>query len=57
MERESEKNREALTILDSALFVLSLDDSEVTDEVQATHTLLHNHGVNRYSQQVYVCTQ
>lgn len=41
-------NRDALATLDSALFVLSLDDAEVLDEVQATHTLLHNYGANRY---------
>ena len=49
LEGESEKNRESLAKLDSALFVLSLDDSEVADEVGATHTLLHNHGNNRYA--------
>lgn len=45
----SEANRQALATLDSAMFVLCLDDAEVTNEVEATHTLLHNYGANRYA--------
>ena len=45
----SEANRQALATLDSALFVLSLDDAEVDNETDATHTLLHNYGANRYT--------
>ena len=45
----SEVNRQALATLDSALFVLSLDDAEVENETDATHTLLHNYGANRYT--------
>ena len=49
MEAASEANRQALTTLDSALFVLCLDDAEVDNETDATHTLLHNYGANRYT--------
>ena len=48
MESESKANREALARLDSAMFVLSLDDEEVNDEVQVTHKMLHNYGANRF---------
>ena len=54
LEAVSEANRQALATLDSALFVLSLDDAEIDNETDATHSLLHNYGANRYS--VHLCT-
>ena len=49
-----EQNRQALAKIDSALFVLCLDDHEPTTAQDVSHTFLHNHGSNRY---VYiVCT-
>ena len=44
----SEANRQALLTLDSALFVLCLDDAELTNETDTTHCMLHNYGANRY---------
>ncbi len=41
---ESAKN---LSILDSAMFVLCLDDHEPTTIPDFTFTMLHNHGANR----------
>jgi carnitine O-acetyltransferase len=41
---ESAKN---LSILDSAMFVLCLDDHEPTTIPDFTFTMLHNHGENR----------
>ena len=49
LEGVNEANRQALATLDSAMFVLCLDDAEVTNEIEATHTLLHNYGANRYA--------
>lgn len=48
LEGVNEANRQALATLDSAMFVLCLDDAEVTNEIEATHTLLHNYGANRW---------
>ena len=47
LESVSEGNRESLEVLDSALFVLCLDDKELTNETEVTHTFLHNYGANR----------
>ena len=43
----NEENRNALEKIDSALFVLCLDDNQPTTAEDATHTLLHNYGANR----------
>lgn len=48
LESVSEGNRESLEVLDSALFVLCLDDKELTNETEVTHTFLHNYGANRW---------
>ena len=50
----SEANRQALLTLDSALFVLCLDDAELTNETDTTHCMLHNYGANRYMY-MYMC--
>lgn len=47
LEGVSEANRQSLATLDSAMFVLCLDDEEVANESTATHSLLHNYGANR----------
>ena len=41
-------NADALSRIDSALFVVCLDDSDVTAQEQISHNLLHNWGANRY---------
>lgn len=40
-------NVKQLEILDSALFVISLDESEPSEPVGATRVFLHNYGYNR----------
>ena len=40
-------NQDQLTAIDSALFVLCLDDSEPTAVDTLSHTMLHNYGANR----------
>ena len=45
---ESAKN---LSILDSAMFVLCLDDHEPTTIPDFTFTMLHNHGANRWERE------
>lgn len=40
-------NSEQLNAIDSALFVLCLDDSEPTDAESLSHAMLHNYGANR----------
>ena len=47
LEGVSETNRQALWQVDSALMVLCLDDEDITEPEDATHTLLHNYGRNR----------
>ncbi len=43
----SERNRETLRCIDSAMFVLCLDDSDPETPSDLSHTMLHNHGNNR----------
>ena len=43
----SETNRDSLRRIDSALFVLCLDDSEPDNPTDLSHRMLHNHGANR----------
>lgn len=40
-------NASALGRIDSALFVMCLDDDETTVQEQVSHSLLHNWGANR----------
>ena len=42
------KNGEELLAIDSALFVLCLDDSQHTAGDTFSHSMLHNFGANRY---------
>jgi carnitine O-palmitoyltransferase 2 len=51
-------NAHQLELLDSALFVMSLDDSQPTEAIEATKVCLHNYGYNRWvdkSIQFIVC--
>ena len=41
-------NSDQLAAVDSAMFVLCLDDSEPTAADSLFHTMLHNYGANRY---------
>ena len=41
------QNAAVLEKIDSALFVLCMDDSEPSDPIQATTVFLHNHGFDR----------
>lgn len=45
---KSEQNSHSLDAIDSSMFVLSLDDKDVTDPTSGTHTFLHNYGVDRW---------
>ena len=43
-----EQNHRAVEKIDSALFVLCLDDHEPTTPLDVSHTFLHNYGANRW---------
>lgn len=50
----SEGNRATLRAIDSALFVLCLDETDPKTPSDLSHDMLHNHGNNRYMQLVQV---
>lgn len=49
-----EHNRSAVEKIDSALFVLCLDDHEPTTPLDVSHTFLHNYGANRWHLSLYI---
>jgi len=49
-----EHNRSAVEKIDSALFVLCLDDHEPTTPLDVSHTFLHNYGANRWNPGLYI---
>lgn len=43
----SKINKTSVDCIDSALCILCLDDHEPTNAAELSHTMLHNHGINR----------